>query len=344
MPLGWLGWVTGRLSQSERMRASDIAGDGREREMKDRRVLCCFDHEGGWGMPYGEPYDIEAGTRLILDCLARHDARAVFFTVGMVAVDHPELIREIAVRGHQIGLHGWRHEDLAHLPRTQRQRFERGLAESEHAVELATGSRPVGFRAPYLLGPRFFDRFIYELLRHHGYQWASNREVRHVVELARPDRIRTGRLSDLVRDRPSWLDRPLGRGLLVALNAGLCVSNQVAGTPRSAARWLLDGCPPFSQCGLLEIPLYSPLDCDLLGLPRPSEATPLTLLEYAHSALLQTISRGAPVTMLTFHDWIITGANRLELLDRVLSSLGPRSIRPATVEDCWSELSAMARA
>lgn len=310
--------------------------------MDDRRVLVCFDHEGRWGMPYSSPYDIEVGTRAILDCLSRHDARAVFFTVGMVAIEHPELIREIAERGHQIGLHGWRHEDLAELTSEQREHFDRGLTESESAVHRATGARHVGFRAPYLLGPRFFDPTVYELLRRHGYRWASNREVRHVAELARPDRIRTARLFDLIRERPSVLDRRVSRSLLIALNARLCLSNQVAENPRSAIRWLIDGCPPFFRCGLLEIPLYSPLDCDLLGFPQPSVATPPQLLDYACFALLETIGRGGPVTMLTFHDWIIAEGDRLALLDRVLSSLEERSIRPATVEDCWPTLLAMA--
>lgn len=42
--------------------------------------------------------------------------------------------------------------------------------------------------------------------------------------------------------------------------------------------------------------------------------------------------------MLTFHDWIIAGGNRLSLLDGVLSCLGEIGIRAATVGECWHDL------
>jgi peptidoglycan/xylan/chitin deacetylase (PgdA/CDA1 family) len=45
------------------------------------------------------------GTALILNALARADARATFFVIAPRAADHPELIARIADEGHEIGLH-----------------------------------------------------------------------------------------------------------------------------------------------------------------------------------------------------------------------------------------------
>ena len=128
----------------------------------------------------------------------------------------------------------------------------------------------------------------------------------------------------------------------LGLNARVLGSDHPAGSAAASIRWLSDGCPPFYRDGLLEIPLYAPLDCDLIGFPDPRATTPPDLLEYAQFALRATTDRGGPITMLTFHDWIIAGGNRIGLLDRLLSSLGERSIRPATVQQCWRELTALA--
>ena len=45
------------------------------------------------------------GTPLVLDALARHEARATFFVIAPRAAAHPELIGRIISDGHTIGLH-----------------------------------------------------------------------------------------------------------------------------------------------------------------------------------------------------------------------------------------------
>ena len=48
-------------------------------------------------------------TPLLLDLLDRHDAKATFFVIGNRAAQHPELIAEIRLRGHEIGHHTQTH-------------------------------------------------------------------------------------------------------------------------------------------------------------------------------------------------------------------------------------------
>ena len=48
-------------------------------------------------------------TPLILAMLERHGAQATFFVIGARAERHPDLMREIAARGHAIGNHTMRH-------------------------------------------------------------------------------------------------------------------------------------------------------------------------------------------------------------------------------------------
>lgn len=88
---------------------------------------------------------IEESTRIVLDLLDRHDVRATFFTVGEVAVEHPNLVGEIAATGHEVASHGHTHTPLFELSPAA---FERELDRAAVAIERATGTRPDGFRAP----------------------------------------------------------------------------------------------------------------------------------------------------------------------------------------------------
>jgi len=65
-----------------------------------RRVAMTFD-DG----PHPE------NTPRILDALDAYGARATFFLQGDAADRHPQIVREIARRGHEIGNHGYSHQD-----------------------------------------------------------------------------------------------------------------------------------------------------------------------------------------------------------------------------------------
>jgi peptidoglycan/xylan/chitin deacetylase (PgdA/CDA1 family) len=85
-------------------------------------------------------------TPAVLDALARAGARATFFVLGAKAEERPELVREIARRGHTVALHGFSHRKLALVsPRTIGEEIDRG----RRAVE-GCGVQPAPFfRAPH---------------------------------------------------------------------------------------------------------------------------------------------------------------------------------------------------
>jgi polysaccharide deacetylase family protein (PEP-CTERM system associated) len=84
-------------------------------------------------------------TRLVLDFLDARSVRGTFFVVGEIAEQQPALVHEVAARGHEVGLHGWRHVPLTELTAEQlRVDVERGRA----ALEAATDTAVSGFRAP----------------------------------------------------------------------------------------------------------------------------------------------------------------------------------------------------
>ncbi|MFI5052768.1 MAG: polysaccharide deacetylase family protein [Acidimicrobiia bacterium] len=109
-------------------------------------------------------------TRSVLDFLASRDARGTFFVVGETAERHPELVREVAARGHEVGLHGWRHVALTEQDAgSLRADVERGKS----VLEDLTGRPVLGFRAPiFSLVPA--SRWATDVLAEAGFAYSSS--------------------------------------------------------------------------------------------------------------------------------------------------------------------------
>ena len=61
----------------------------------------------------------DAATLLLLEILARHNARATFFMIGRFVRQHPEIVRAVHAAGHLIGNHTYTHPWLTMLPAKQ---------------------------------------------------------------------------------------------------------------------------------------------------------------------------------------------------------------------------------
>jgi peptidoglycan/xylan/chitin deacetylase (PgdA/CDA1 family) len=288
----------------------------------------CIDFEGSYGMPHHVPYSPEAGARLILAELAEYEAHAVFFVVGRMVEEHPEVVRALAAEGHEIGLHGYDHDDLAGYDEQALAQLDEDLARVGSLVQEITGMRPRCFRAPYLLAPHFYRPEVYALLRAQGYRWVSNREVRYPVELLRPGWFP---LREAWRGSGEVPRMARSRTMLAPLNIGLVARETFAGSPAGRLRWLLGRRSPFIRDGLVEVPIYAPLDCDLLGLPTPLSETPSDALEYARAVVRAAAVAPGTLTMLTFHDWIVSGGNRLTLLGDALAAARDAGMAVSTV-------------
>ena len=119
--------------------------------------------------------------------------------------------------------------------------------------------------------------------------------------------------------------------ILACLNAGLVARETFAGSALARLRWLLAGCPPFRRDRLAEIPLYAPLDCDLLGLPAPGRTPHRICSSYARSALRDAVARPAAAAMIIFHDWIVAGGNRLVFSTTYSESVGEMGLKVSTI-------------
>jgi len=88
---------------------------------------------------------LEPSTRWLLDLLDEFGIKATFFIVGQIARSHPQLVRRIAERGHEIGSHSWDHRRVhMHSPES----FREDLRLSRDALEQVSGLNVLGYRAP----------------------------------------------------------------------------------------------------------------------------------------------------------------------------------------------------
>jgi peptidoglycan-N-acetylglucosamine deacetylase len=89
-------------------------------------------------------------TPRFLDLLARYEARATFFLIGRYARQCPELVREIAARGHVVGNHTQTHVNMFRTgPARTREELRRCQDSIAGALAVAGGAAPVWFRPPW---------------------------------------------------------------------------------------------------------------------------------------------------------------------------------------------------
>ena len=87
-------------------------------------------------------------TRAVLKALGEHCTRATFFMVGKMAVADPEMVREVASRGHTVAAHTWSHAKLQGLAADKaKEEIELGFSAVAQALEAPMAPF---FRFPYL--------------------------------------------------------------------------------------------------------------------------------------------------------------------------------------------------
>lgn len=113
---------------------------------------------------------LEHGLRRTLDLLDAHDVKATFFALGWIADTMPELLREVAQRGHEVSSKGYYHRDVT---RMSPEEFREDLGRAREALRRATGQAILGYR----VADRWFqqqDRWALDVLADEGYAYDSS--------------------------------------------------------------------------------------------------------------------------------------------------------------------------
>jgi polysaccharide deacetylase family protein (PEP-CTERM system associated) len=111
-----------------------------------------------------------AQTHRILDLCDQTGTRATFFALGWVAERQPDLLREIAARGHEIACHGYGHELLYQIGP---ERFREDVKRARGIIERVIGARVEGYRAPsFSITQR--SLWALEILAEEGFRFDSS--------------------------------------------------------------------------------------------------------------------------------------------------------------------------
>ncbi len=109
------------------------------------------------------------GLPRILRLVDKHNIPASFFVPAVSAALHPQMIADILSRKrHEIGVHGWIHEQLLVLNNEVEE--QRLLSQAIEYLTKAIGKRPVGYRAPSWA----FSRYTMKQVKEAGFLYDSS--------------------------------------------------------------------------------------------------------------------------------------------------------------------------
>jgi peptidoglycan/xylan/chitin deacetylase (PgdA/CDA1 family) len=124
-------------------------------------------HRGPWpeNQPIGQHYSVTESLPPMLDLFDEYSVRATYFIEGWNTSVYPDILRELAQRGHEIAFHGWQHENWSELDAGGE---EASMARNVDAFA-SIGVELRGFRPPGGL----LTSASLELLRAYGIDYCS---------------------------------------------------------------------------------------------------------------------------------------------------------------------------
>ncbi len=125
-----------------------------------KKIMCAFgtdvDSVAGWIGSYGggdSPSDIqrgvfasEVGNIRLLNLFKKYKLKTTFFIPGHSIESFPDQVKRIADEGHEIGAHGYLHENPVAMTPTQE---EDVLAHCVDLIQRVSGKKPRGYVAPW---------------------------------------------------------------------------------------------------------------------------------------------------------------------------------------------------
>jgi len=98
-------------------------------------------HRSEWGSKESR---VEVNTNRLLDLFEKAGAKATFFTLGCVAVEHPQIVKRIVSDGHELASHGWDHWAVFEQDRAT---FFADVSRARKTLEDIGGTSVLGYRA-----------------------------------------------------------------------------------------------------------------------------------------------------------------------------------------------------
>ena len=203
-----------------------------------KEIFCAFgvdvDAVGGWLGSYGgedSPLDIsrgmfsgEVGTPRLVQLFDRFGIKTTWFVPGHSAETFPDQIKMVVDAGHELGVHGYSHENpIAMTPRQE----EDVLDKCIELLRKISGRKPTGYVAPWWE----FSPVTAELLQKKGFKY-DHSLMHHDFQ---PHYVRVGdswTKIDYSKSAKEWM-KPLVRG------------KEITDIVEIPASWYTDDLPPM---------------------------------------------------------------------------------------------------
>lgn len=127
---------------------------------------------------------VQRNTERTLDLLDEMGAKATFFVLGWIAEHQPQVVAEVARRGHEIASKGYWHRSIRQMTPED---FRTDVRRSKQVIEAATGVAVRGFRIPRGgFGPR--DLWALDILSEEGFLYDSSLRPLGTTFMSEPQR------------------------------------------------------------------------------------------------------------------------------------------------------------
>ena len=113
---------------------------------------------------------VEIGVRKILQLLSENNLKATFFCLGWIAEKHPQVIKLIHEKGHDIGTHGYYHQLVYNQTPEE---FRNDLKKSIYILEEITNQKITSYSAPGFSITES-SKWAFDILYEEGIQFDSS--------------------------------------------------------------------------------------------------------------------------------------------------------------------------
>jgi polysaccharide deacetylase family protein (PEP-CTERM system associated) len=111
-----------------------------------------------------------ANTKKLLRILDDHNTKATFFVLGWLAERAPDLVKEVARRGHEIATHGYSHVSLTEMTPKE---FEDDLKKALTITQECVDYKILGYRAPSFTVTKKTS-WAFDIMAKHGIKYDSS--------------------------------------------------------------------------------------------------------------------------------------------------------------------------
>lgn len=116
------------------------------------------------------PARVEETCHNYFTILDEYGTKGTFFFLGWIAEKYPELVKLAFSKGHEIGVHGYYHEEVY---KQKYQQFHQNIGRAKELLESIIGQKVKGYRAPAFSIIKE-STWAYEVLMDLGFEYSSS--------------------------------------------------------------------------------------------------------------------------------------------------------------------------